>query len=257
MPEPQGIDVNHAEQAAKKNEHSSLAAVVGSMDEEGAQFAAEIVEQSGKKEIFGGLKEASERLFTAFERRNGEKPKEVVLFRDGVSEGEFEQVKEEEVQQIREAAAMTGRGEETRLTVISTQKRHHTRFYYTEGNGGDVVANPCPGTVVDTDIVSTTWRDFFLNSHAAISNTITAKPTHYCVLVDDIGLTSAGAELLSYWECYAYARANRSVSVPAPAFYAHLAAKRARELKRVNATGAELEQASSHWASSSCPMFWL
>uniref|UniRef100_A0A183EIH5 Piwi domain-containing protein n=1 Tax=Gongylonema pulchrum TaxID=637853 RepID=A0A183EIH5_9BILA len=60
-----------------------------------------------------------------------------------------------------------------------------------------------PGTTVDVGITHPTEFDFYLCSHA-------------------------GIQQLTYQMCHTYVRCTRSVSIPAPAYYAHLVAFRAR-----------------------------
>ena len=45
---------------------------------------------------------------------------------------------------------------------------------------------------------------------------------------DDNGFTSDELQKLTYYLCHLYSRCERSVSYPAPTYYAHLAAFRAR-----------------------------
>ena len=56
----------------------------------------------------------------------------------------------------------------------------------------------------------------------------TSRPCHYQVLWDDNNFTPDQLQMLSYQLCHAYARCNRSVSYPAPTYYAHHVAFRAR-----------------------------
>ncbi|RWS17917.1 protein argonaute-4-like protein [Dinothrombium tinctorium] len=56
----------------------------------------------------------------------------------------------------------------------------------------------------------------------------TSRPTHYYVLWDDYKFTADELQKLTYYLCHTYARCTRSISVPAPVQYAHLAAYRAR-----------------------------
>ena len=57
----------------------------------------------------------------------------------------------------------------------------------------------------------------------------TTKPTHYHVLWNDCKLDVDQIQNLTYYLCHIYSRCERSVSYPAPTYYAHLAAFRARE----------------------------
>ena len=54
----------------------------------------------------------------------------------------------------------------------------------------------------------------------------TTKPTGYHLLWDDNNLTPDELQSLTYYLCHMYARCQRSVSYPAPTYYAHLAAFR-------------------------------
>ncbi|VDN11749.1 unnamed protein product [Dibothriocephalus latus] len=57
----------------------------------------------------------------------------------------------------------------------------------------------------------------------------TSKPAHYHVLYDDSNWNSDTLQSFTYYLCHAYLRCCRSVSYPAPTFYSHLAAFRARD----------------------------
>lgn len=56
----------------------------------------------------------------------------------------------------------------------------------------------------------------------------TSRPSHYHVLWDDNEFTADQLQCLTYQLCHTYVRCTRSVSYPAPAYYAHLVAFRAR-----------------------------
>ena len=56
----------------------------------------------------------------------------------------------------------------------------------------------------------------------------TSRPSHYHVLWDDNEFTADDIQSLTYQLCHTYVRCTRSVSIPAPAYYAHLVAFRAR-----------------------------
>lgn len=56
----------------------------------------------------------------------------------------------------------------------------------------------------------------------------TSRPSHYHVLWDDNRFNADELQTLTYQLCHTYVRCTRSVSIPAPAYYAHLVAFRAR-----------------------------
>merc|ERR1712203_957326 len=82
------------------------------------------------------------------------------------------------------------------------------------------------GTVVDTEITHPTETSFFLASHEGIQGT--TRPTGYHLLWDDSNFSPDDIQKLTYYLCHLYARCERRVSYPAPTYYAHLAAFRAR-----------------------------
>jgi len=56
----------------------------------------------------------------------------------------------------------------------------------------------------------------------------TSRPTKYHVVWDDNCFKEDEIEQLTFFLCFMSARCSRSVSYPAPAYYAHLAANRVR-----------------------------
>ena len=126
----------------------------------------------------------------------------------------------------------------------------YTRLYtYIIGLVVDGHGNP------DHSISSALYNEFYLTSAVAILGT--AKPCKYTLIYDNIGFRMAEVQLLSYWLCYAYCRCNRSVSYPAPAYYAHWAAKRAKVLVAAGATPEELVAVSEEWGGSISNMFFV
>src|SRR5436305_13259040 len=85
---------------------------------------------------------------------HGHYPENILVYRDGVSEGQYNLVLDEELPSIRKAceelypAPLTKQGL-PRITIIIVGKRHHTRFYPTKKEDADRSSNPQNGTVVD------------------------------------------------------------------------------------------------------------
>uniref|UniRef100_A0A0E0KHH6 Piwi domain-containing protein n=1 Tax=Oryza punctata TaxID=4537 RepID=A0A0E0KHH6_ORYPU len=151
------------------------------------------------------------------------------MIRDGVSEGQFSQVLLYEMDAIRKACASIEEGYLPPVTFVVVQKRHHTRLFPEDHRARDQMdrsGNILPGTVVDTKICHPSEFDFYLCSHSGIQGT--SRPTHYHVLFDENNFSADALQTLTYNLCYTYARCTRSVSIVPPAYYAHLAAFRAR-----------------------------
>ncbi|GAB4824786.1 argonaute 5 [Ancistrocladus abbreviatus] len=233
-----GADVTHA--SPGEDSVPSIAAVVASMDwPEVTKYKGLVSAQGPRQEIIQDLYKVVRdpqgdvvpggmisELLSSFKSSTDVLPDRIIFYRDGVSEGQFSQVLLEEMDAIRKACASLQEGYKPGVTFVVVQKRHHTRLFATDRNMTDRSGNILPGTVVDTQICHPTEFDFYLCSHAGIQGT--SRPTHYHVLYDENNFSAGLLQLLTNSLCYTYARCTRSVSIVPPAYYAHLAAFRAR-----------------------------
>jgi eukaryotic translation initiation factor 2C len=163
----------------------------------------------------------------AFYKATQQKPERIIVYRDGVSEGQFQQVLREELRGVREACLKVDAKYRPKITFIVVQKRHHTRLFPEQTNDGCGKAkNVYPGSVIDKFIVHPDEFVFYLCSHAGIQGT--SRPTRYYVLHDDNGFAADQVQMMSYYLCHCFSRCTRAVSIPAPVYYADLACTRAR-----------------------------
>eukprot|EP00455_Lapot_gusevi_P034814 TRINITY_DN3851_c0_g1_i1.p1 TRINITY_DN3851_c0_g1~~TRINITY_DN3851_c0_g1_i1.p1 ORF type:complete len:868 (+),score=234.20 TRINITY_DN3851_c0_g1_i1:376-2604(+) len=218
-----GIDVHHP--PVGNTGGPSIAAVVGSYDPKATSYHTEISYQPHREERVLGLKASIIKLLRTFYEKSGRrKPEHLIVYRDGVGEGFFELVVVYEVRAIFEACKALDPVYKPKLTFIVVQKRNRTKLFF--DNEAQKNQNLQAGTVVDTVICDPRDFDFFMCSHPPLKGT--SKPSHYHVIWDDANVTADQLQQLTYQLCYTYARCTRAVSIPAPAYYAHLAAYRAR-----------------------------
>ncbi|XP_012943067.1 protein argonaute-2 isoform X3 [Aplysia californica] len=220
-----GADVTHP--PAGDTLKPSIAAVVGSMDAHPSRYSATVRVQEHRQEIIRDLATMVKDLLIQFYRSTSFKPTRIIFYRDGVSEGQFQTVLGHELRAVREACMKLEVEYQPGITFIVVQKRHHTRLFCADrrdqtGRSGNIPA----GTTVDQGITHPTEFDFYLCSHAGIQGT--SRPSHYHVLWDDNRFNADELQILTYQLCHTYVRCTRSVSIPAPAYYAHLVAFRAR-----------------------------
>ncbi|KAG5448026.1 Protein argonaute-2 [Clonorchis sinensis] len=226
-----GADVTHPAPTQTQQVRQSIAAVLGSVTPDLMRYAVVVRQQAttekGNKttrEIIDSMDSIVGELLKAFCRNtNGRFPTRLIFYRDGVSEGQFENVLVEELASIQRACTALRPDYEPAITYIVVQKRHHIRFRPTNPRQRNVD----PGTVVDTHVTHAREFDFYLCSQEGIQGT--SKPAHYHVLYDDSNWTSDALQRFTFFLCHAYMRCPRSVSYPAPTYYAHLAAFRARD----------------------------
>nr|XP_031848271.1 protein argonaute-3 [Nomia melanderi] len=220
-----GADVTHPSPDAKNT--PSIAAVVSSQSNT-FQYDVELRLQPPKEEIILDLENIMLKQLELYHTNVGEIPDKIIFYRDGVGEGHFPQVMHREISAIKRAISKLGNGTyKIPITFLVVQKRHHIRLFPTnKANSDDRNFNVQAGTIVDTDITHPRHIDFYLVSHASIQGT--ARPTKYRCICNEIGMTEDEIEQLTYYLCHLFARCTRSVSYPAPTYYAHLAAYRAR-----------------------------
>ncbi|XP_076547410.1 argonaute 2 isoform X2 [Osmia lignaria lignaria] len=223
-----GADVTHPSPDAV--DIPSIAAVAASHDPSAFQYNVQIRIQSPREEMIQSLEEIMRKQLIYFFQKTSYKPRKIIFYRDGVSEGQLPQVMHFELSAIKRAIAKLEGSTEHKIpiTFLVVQKRHHIRLFPTDNNCDQKNFNVLAGTIVDTEITHPTQVDFYLVSHASIQGT--ARPTKYRCICNENDLSEDEIEQLTYYLCHMFARCTRSVSYPAPTYYAHLAAARARAL---------------------------
>ncbi|XP_018443266.2 protein argonaute 9 [Raphanus sativus] len=221
-----GMDVSHG--SPGQSDVPSIAAVVSSREWPlMSKYRAFVRTQPRKVEMIDNLfNPVSDKdddgimreLLLDFESSCKVKPKNIIIFRDGVSESQFKQVLNIELDQMKKACKFLDEQWDPKFTVIIAQKRHQTRFF--QGRSRD--KNVPPGTIVDSRICSPSNNDFYLCAHAGILGT--TRPTHYHVLYDEIGFSTNDLQELVHSLSYVYQRSTTAISIVAPVMYAHLAA---------------------------------
>ncbi|KAL5659266.1 hypothetical protein ACJX0J_032429, partial [Zea mays] len=133
-----------------------------------ANYNGIIRAQGHRQELIDGLENIVKELLLAFVERSKQRPKQLIFYRDGVSEGQFKQVLEQEIHEI-EKAWTALYNEKPKITFVVVQKRHHTRLFPSKPKDrqyADKSGNIRAGTVVDNNICHPTEFDFFLCGHA-------------------------------------------------------------------------------------------
>ncbi|XP_053658864.1 protein argonaute-2-like [Anopheles marshallii] len=218
-----GADVTHP----LSDDVPSVVGVTALYDLIGFRYNCSVRLQGARDEMIRDLENIVHRQLLLYQQYNGDLPERIMYYRDGVSDGQFSEILTIELQALHAAISRAKPGYKPAVTFIVVQKRHHTRFF-PHGNcpSDGKNCNVPPGTVVDSEITLPDRYEFYLVSHAAVQGV--AKPTKYVVLYDDSNCSPDHLQALTYNLCHLFARCNRSVSYPAPTYYAHLAAYRGR-----------------------------
>jgi eukaryotic translation initiation factor 2C len=232
-----GIDVTHPSPGSSQGA-PSIACMVGSIDKYLTQWPGSVRTQNGRQEMVDGLDTmVVERLRLWQKHHENALPTKIILYRDGVSEGQYGQVLTQELPSFDKAFEKLygAKSKWPKMTVLVVGKRHHARFYATNEKDADVRDvggqkkgswNTEPGTVVDRHITSTVIHDYYLQAHQGLQGTV--RPGHYVKLRDDIGFTANQLHEFTHNLCYMFNRATKAVSICPPAYYADLLCERGR-----------------------------
>jgi eukaryotic translation initiation factor 2C len=259
-----GADVTHPSPDAR--DIPSVVGVAASHDQVGFRYNCAWRLQNPKEEMIQDLENILVDQLALYKQKNGSSPAKLMYYRDGVSDGQFGQVLDIELAAIRRALQRhygPDQKKHAKVTFIVVQKRHHTRFFPTgkDSSDGGRNNNIPAGTVVDKDIVHPFQYQFFMASHAAIQGV--TKPAKYCVLVNESKIPPDDLQAITYDLCHLFTRCNRSVSYPAPTYYAHLVAARGKVYtvgQRVDLMNLQREFANKRFAPNfvqRCPMFFV
>jgi len=225
-----GIDVSHPGPGIQR---PSMAALVASIDKNASQYLATTSIQHPRVEAVENLFVMIMTVFEEYSKYIGKGkswPEQLIIFRDGLSEGELHKVAENEMSQIKKAIhvgwSLAGMPPtKPKVTFIVVGKRHHIRFAPSQKGTGDNSGNCPAGFIVDDNITSPGIFDFYLQSQGGLLGT--SRPSHYIVVKDENGFNVDQLQSFCFALCHTYARATRSVSIPAPVYYADIVCGRA------------------------------
>ncbi|GFY85312.1 argonaute family protein [Actinidia rufa] len=212
-----GMDVSHG--SPGRSDIPSIAAVVGSRSWPLiSRYRAAVRTQSSKVEMIESLYNPlangdddgimRELLVDFYQTSNGRKPAQIIVFRDGVSESQFNQVLNWELDQMIKAFQHLGEVDVPKFTVVVAQKNHTQSSF----------------KLVPLKMFLQHAAPAYVHFHS-LSVQGTSRPAHYHVLLDEIGFSPDDLQNLIHSLSYVYQRSTSAVSIAAPVCYAHLAAQ--------------------------------
>ncbi|KAJ5217111.1 hypothetical protein N7468_010119 [Penicillium chermesinum] len=223
-----GLDVTHPPPGAAAS-HPSLGAIVANTNKDLGQWPGAVEANPSRVENMAKLLHSlmGGRL-QRWRKENNALPENIIIFRDGVSEGQYDHILNQELPEIRNAIRENyGDQQLPRISLILVTKRHHVRFYPTRQSDCDRTNNPKNGAIVDRVVTRPALWDFYLQAQAPLQGS--ARPAHYIVMWDNVftnklanttGRPSDTLQELTHHICYVMGRCTRSISYCTPAFLA-------------------------------------
>ncbi|KAI5613348.1 piwi-like protein 2 isoform X1 [Silurus asotus] len=144
-----GVDVHH--DASRKTR--SVMGFVASLNSLMTKWYSRVTFQMPNEEIINGFRVCLLAALQKYYEVNHSFPEKIVIYRDGVSDGQLKAVKLYEIPQILKCFE-TFPNYEPKLAFIVVQKRINTTLF---AYGGDRFSTPPPGTVLDHTVTRREW----------------------------------------------------------------------------------------------------
>ena len=144
-------------------------------------------------------------------------PDRIIVYRDGVSEGQIPHVFNVELDRVKDAIRQVAGETMIRLAFIIVTKRVVSRFFLRTGPQN--AENPHPGTIIDHTVTRQGRYDFYLISQSVRHGTV--GPVNYNIIEDETAWKPHHHQQLAYKLCHLYFNWMGTIKVPAPCQYAH------------------------------------
>uniref|UniRef100_A0A8C6DI49 Piwi-like protein 2 n=1 Tax=Moschus moschiferus TaxID=68415 RepID=A0A8C6DI49_MOSMO len=206
-----GMDVYHDPSRGMR----SVVGFVASINLTLTKWYSRVVFQMPHQEIVDSLKICLVGSLKKFYEVNHCLPDKIVVYRDGVSDGQLKTVASYEIPQLQKCFEAF-ENYHPKMVVFVVQKKISTNLYLAATENFET---PSPGTVVDHTITSCEWVDFYLLAHHVRQGC--GIPTHYVCVLNTANLSPDHMQRLTFKLCHMYWNWPGTIRVPAPCKYAH------------------------------------
>lgn len=180
--------------------------MVATIDEMQTQYCSHVSMYNNHEELGEQVCEGVRRAVNTFAIKTKSLPMYIVIYRDGVSEGQLSQINQYEVERLKKQLEELYYGPNFKLTFIVLCK-NNTRLFLNK-------RNPPIGTVVDDVVTSPFKYDFYLVSQQVRQGTI--SPTAYNVMWDNSRLPPDVIQIITFKLTHMYYNCSSTVRSPAP-----------------------------------------
>ncbi|KOC68594.1 Protein piwi [Habropoda laboriosa] len=204
-----GFDVCHD----PSDKSRDFGALVASLDKNLTRYFSAISAHTSGEELSNEFSVNLTKALHNYREMNKTLPSHILIYRDGVGEGQVPYVYEHEVEQIKSKLnSIYGNPAAVKMAFVIVTKRINTRVFHSQNN-------PPPGTIVDDVITNPLKYDFYVISQKVRTGTV--SPSAYNVIADTTGWRADQMQRMTYKLCHMYYNWTGTVKVPAPCQYAH------------------------------------
>jgi len=180
------------------------------------RFYSRVIYQKTTQELVDGITLCLRDALQEYYKANSTLPDKIIIYRDGVGDGQLPVVAEQELPQILETMPKIMPDYDPKLAMVIVKKRGTSRFF---AKNHRQLFNPPPGTIIDHTVTNVNWYDFYLISQCARQGTV--APTHFNVIWDRTSLKVDHMQRLTHKMCHMYYNWPGTIRVPAVCQYAH------------------------------------
>lgn len=215
-----GFDVCHD----KQNKNKSYGAFIATMNDTHTKYFSCVEKHESGQEISTYFSTSISKALNKYREKNQKLPNTIVIYRDGVGDGQLTYVHKIEVEMVQKTCKEFYGEKRVGLAFIIVKKRISTRFFCKTVGRNDY-QNPPAGTVIDNSVTDPTMYDFYLVPQHVTRGTVT--PTHYNVILDTLNetatkpITPAVIQKLTYKLTHMYYNWSGTVRVPSLCQLAH------------------------------------
>lgn len=204
-----------------KKKNSSVMGFCATWDRNYCKYYSEAVINGDKEAMCQQIKPCLCKAIDTFAKKNGDRyPRNIIIFRDGLSPSNVGQVKGQEVAQVREALSSIPGCKDTKIIFVCINKSANAKFYKCGSEDMKNMDAPNQGSLVE-DEVTLSKQDFYIISQKLNPGQGVPAPTHYYVVENDIGPEIIrDLEILCYKLCFLYYNWTGAIKTPAPLRYA-------------------------------------
>ncbi|XP_017884838.1 piwi-like protein Siwi [Ceratina calcarata] len=203
-----GFDVCHDPQDRSRD----YGALIATLNPSLTRYFSAVAHHANGEELSNQFSTNLERALHNYRQLNKALPSHIVIYRDGVGEGQVPYVFEHEVKAVKQKLDQIYETVPVKMAFIIVTKRINTRIFYNRNN-------PPPGTVVDDVVTNPLRYDFFIIPQSVRQGTV--SPTAFNVIADTTGWTPDQIQRMTYKMCHMYYNWSGTVKVPATCQYAH------------------------------------
>ncbi|XP_025190347.1 piwi-like protein Siwi [Melanaphis sacchari] len=212
------VGCNIYEDTQQKNK--SFGALISTMDDNHTSYFNYVKPYENLRQLSIHFSIGITKALWRYNTKYGSLPTSIMIYRDGVEEGQSFHVRTAEVKLFQATFERFYGPNSVPFAFIVVTKNNESKFFVPGRRGPE---NPLPGTIIDSVVTNPTKYEFFLVSQQVKQGTV--SPTHYEVIEDTLKLPPDVIQRFTFKLTHNYFNWSGTTQTPAPCQLAHKLAR--------------------------------